>query len=777
VLLYVLDLCMWMVHLGVLMVLYFIVTVFLSATLLFSVQPMVAKTLLPVFGGSSSVWTTCMLFYQTMLLLGYLYAHFVMKRVSRRVQLIGHVGMLVVALGAGYAFDTPVAPPHASTFPVPWLIWQLLLVSGLPFFMISSAGPLVQGWFARTGHSRAHDPYFLYAASNAGSFVGLLAYPFLIEPNLGLDSQRSMWLMGFGLFIVLSIGAILMTRKGSGKEDLHSEHRDGFDERPIDWRRRVRWVFYAFVPSTMLLGVTSHLSMDIASFPLLWVLPLAVYLLTMIVAFAVNAEKLMETIRRPMVVGVIGATVLVLASEAQTYAPLKALVAVQLLVLGVVGLMGHGMLSKDRPGTSHLTEFYLLMSVGGALGGLFNGIVAPLVFETTLEYQIALLCAVALLPWRRIRDIADLSEKRRAMLARVGLPVLSVAYILVMGRFGNDLIDSLGIAHINKPIVWFGLITLVPSFLIYLAWSDGLACLFVLAVPLSASVFADLTDPSIQYRGRTFYGILSVVDESFYDPGLGQVSKVRTMMHGTTNHGVQYLDAELAHVPLGYYHIDGPCGMGIRALQAIRPDGARYGIVGLGSGAITAHGRKDDFIRYFEIDPEVARIAKDPKYFTYLSDSVCPTPDVVLGDGRLLLEAEREAGDDLYDMVLIDAFSSDAIPVHLLTTEAIGLYFDRLADDGIVLLHISNRHLDLQPLVYRLGVEHKAFVMMYNQQSVEIPEHLREYWFPSVWMALTKEPASAQALLDAGMFQEAEPKFKVRMWTDQYSNILSMFNK
>jgi hypothetical protein len=765
------------------MVLYFIVTVFLSATLLFSVQPMVAKTLLPVFGGSSSVWTTCMLFYQTMLLLGYLYAHFVMKRVSRRVQLFGHVAMLVVALGAGYVYDTPVAPPSSSTSPVLWLLLQLSLVSGLPFFMISSAGPLVQGWFARTGHKRSHDPYFLYAASNAGSFVGLLAYPFVFERLLGLDVQRSLWLGGFGLFIVLSVGAILMTRKGH-HEDPHAPPGDvlATPERegegstaPITWARRFRWVFYAFVPSSMLLGVTSHISMDIASFPLLWVLPLAVYLLTMIVAFAVDAEKLVESIRRPMVMAIIAATILVLASDAQTYAPIVALVAVQLLVLALVGLMGHGMLSRDRPSASHLTEFYLIMSVGGALGGLFNGIVAPLVFEITLEYQIVLLCAAALLPWRHARGIEDIKLKRRAWLVRVGLPVLSLVYMLVMGLFAIRFVETIGITNANKPILLFGMMIFIPSLFVYLAWKDGLACMLVLAVPLSAAVYSNLTNPEIQYRSRTFYGVLSVIDEFFYDPNLDQMTKIRTLMHGTTNHGVQYIDPRFENIPLGYYHTGGPCGMTIAALNKIRPDGARYGIVGLGSGAISAHGRPSDTMRYFEIDPEIAVIAQNPEYFTYLSKAECPV-EVVLGDGRLLLEDERLVDEPAYDLLIIDAFSSDSIPVHLLTAEAVGLYFDRLADDGIIMLHISNRHLDLQPLVFGLGVEHSSYVMMYDQSAEEIEDHKLDYWFPSIWMALTKSPVTAQTLLDEGMWQEGEPKFQVRMWTDQYSNILELID-
>ncbi len=768
------------------MVLYFIATVFLSATLLFSMQPMVAKTLLPVFGGSSSVWTTCMLFYQTVLLLGYLYAHFVMKRVPRRVQLIGHVSMLIVALTAGYMFDTPVAPAEASVFPVPWLILQLALVSGLPFFMISSAGPLVQGWFARTGHGRSHDPYFLYAASNGGSLIGLLAYPFVIEPMLGLDTQRSVWLGGFGVFIVLSAGAILMTRKGH-TEDPHAPPGDVLapvesgdqsrgSDRPIDWGRRLRWVFYAFVPSSMLLGVTSHISMDIASFPLLWVLPLAVYLITMIVAFAVDAHKLVESIRRPLVMAVIGATILVLASDAQAYAPIKALVAVQLLVLGVVGLMGHGLLSRDRPGASHLTEFYLMMSIGGALGGLFNGVVAPLVFETTLEYQIALVCTAALLPWRRIGEIADAKFKRRAMLVRFGLPVLSVAYLLFMGFFAGDILRFLGVGLVNELTLGFGLMIFVPALLIYLAWKDGLACGLVLIVPLMGAAYDDLTDPKIQHRERTFYGVLSVVNEPYFDPIIEQHVVIRKLLHGTTDHGVEYIGPDNQGVPLGYYHPQGPCGTAINGIQSLHPDGMRMGAVGLGTGAISAYNRPTDLIRYFEIDPGVAEIAENPEYFGYLSGAQGRV-EVVLGDGRLLLEEELRAGESVYDMLVIDAFSSDSIPVHLLTYEAIGLYFDRLASDGVILLHISNRHLDLHPLLFELGTAHQAAVLYQDQFDNEIEEGRRAYWLQSTWMVLTKDPQAAQVLFENGMQKMMFPETEVRMWTDQYSNILSLFNK
>ncbi len=761
------------------MVLYFVVTVFLSASLLFSVQPMVAKGLLPVFGGSSSVWTTCMLFYQTVLLLGYLYAHFVMKRVSRRGQLIGHVGMLIVAIVAGYLYDTPVAPPEASTFPVPWLILQLALVSGLPFFMISSAGPLVQGWFARTGHERAHDPYFLYAASNLGSLIGLLAYPLVVERVMGLEMQRQMWLGGFGVFIVLSVGAILMTRKGQGVErggEQEVDESESFEpDRPIDWPRRLRWVFYAFVPSSMLLGVTSHLTMDVASFPLLWVLPLAVYLLTMIVAFAVDAKRLVETMRRPMLIAVIAATILVLVSGIQTNTSIVSMVAVQLLLLGLVGLMGHGLLSADRPGALHLTEFYLIMSVGGALGGFFNGIVAPLLFVTTLEYQVALLCAAALLPWAGIGAMKDVKARRAALMIRFGLPVLSLGYMVGMGLYSQEIAERMGIDSASASLVIYGLIIFVPSCLVYVAWKDGLACVLVLAVPLAASAYDDLNDPSVLVRDRTFYGVMSIVDEVRYDPVADRTVTVRKFMHGTTNHGVQFLEPDLEMMPLGYYHYNGPCGVIIETMKEMRPDGMRVGIMGLGAGAMAAHGREQDTIVFFEIDPAVEEIARDTRYFTYLEKAAADI-EVRLGDGRKLIEESQEMGEEKFDVIHADAFSSDSIPVHLLTEEAIRLYFDRLTDDGMVVLHISNRHLDLQPLVYELAAKVAGIApLILEDVASEIPEDEEVYRFPSVWVVLTRNPQTGMRLIDAGMESYTiEDWERVKLWTDDFSNILSL---
>ena len=768
------------------MVAYFVITVFLSATLLFSVQPMVAKSLLPVFGGTSAVWTTCMLFYQTVLLLGYLYAHFVVARVSKSVQLFGHTALLVVAIVAGFVFETPAAPPEASSYPIPWLIGQLALVSGLPFFMISSAGPLVQSWFARTGHARAHDPYFLYAASNAGSLLGLMAYPLVVEPTLGIGDQRRIWLIGFAVFTALTVGAILMSRGGAREIDTDGgasgtalvDDEDDVGVDAVTWKRRLRWVYWGFVPSSMLLGVTSYLTTDVASLPLLWVVPLAVYLVTMIVAFAADSGKLIERLRRPLVVSVIASMILILAGESKNFAPVVPMILVQMFVLTLTGLMGHGMLAKDRPHAGRLTEFYLIMSIGGALGGLFNGVVSPLIFDTTYEYHIVLLCALSLLPWARVRGIEGVSAKRRVLLLRFGLPALSFVYVLAVGFGMAWIIRSFGDQSgsvLANALLAFGVAIGIPALLTYLAWKDGLACVLVAAAPLAASVVDDYTDPRIKYKERTFYGVHMVVDDLVFDTGTEDVVRIRTLMHGTTNHGVQYLREDLERIPLGYYHTSGPCGGAFRLVKSYKPEGARMGVMGLGAGAMSSHARDIDTMRFFEIDPTVAWIAQDSGLFTYL-DRPEGVIEVELGDGRLLLERERDAGAQKYDILVMDAFSSDSIPVHLVTREAMELYFDRLSDGGVVLIHISNRHLDLAPLIRALGYDGGAYVLRKADFDIPVAEEL--YRFPSVWMALTKDPSTGQDLIDeAGFLYVQDPKGvrpDFRVWTDQYSNMLSV---
>tara|TARA_R110000782_G_scaffold45706_7_gene101341 strand:+ start:43666 stop:45891 length:2226 start_codon:yes stop_codon:yes gene_type:complete len=740
------------------MVMVYTIAVFLAAALLFGVQPMVAKSLLPDFGGGSSVWTTCMLFYQTMLIAGYLYAHLLLTRVPRTAQMVIHTTLIAAAFVVGWLFDSPAPPPGASEFPVPWLLGQLFLVSGLPYFAISSAGPLLQGWFARTGHRRAHDPYFLYAASNAGSFVGLLAYPFVLEPMLGLDRQRALWLGLFAAFGVLAVVCVRLTR-ATRHADLASLRTSG-DAEILGWSRRLWWVFLAFVPSTMLLGVTTHITTDVASFPLLWVIPLALYLLTMIAAFSGRAALIVKSMARPMVLSLIAAMVLLVAwvGSEQT-APLWGTMGVQFAVLLTVGLYGHARLALDRPGAAHLTEFYLLMSIGGALGGLFNGIVAPLVFNDGYEYHIALVCALLMLPGAK-RAVG--TGMAAFWTRRLAIPVASGA-ALFLAMF---LTGSIG-SQVLTLLLWL----IPPGVLIYMGWRDRVSAAGAYLFPIIGVVLASQFNPVVLMRERTFFGIHTV--ESRLGPE-GQFP-VHWIIHGTTMHGMQfYGHPTLSSQPLGYYHPAGPAGAIMRVLHTIRPEHARICIMGLGSGAMVTHGRPGDEIVFMEIDPAVARIAENPRYFTYLADAVSDV-DVRLGDGRLLLERSEARGEALFDVIHADAFSSDAIPTHLLTKEAIELYFRRITPDGMVVLHISNRHLDLRPLIAGLADVENAYYLVFDDTVAETTRQ-ETFRFSSTWVVLTKSQGTGNMLLAQG-FRTTRPDHLVRPWTDQYSNLLSVLSR
>ena len=783
------------------MVALFTLTVFLSAGLLFAIQPMIAKSLLPVFGGGSSVWTTCMLFYQTILLLGYLYAHVLTTRFGRRSQLIIHSSLLLIAIVAGVLYDTPVAPPHASTFPVPWLILQLTLVSGLPFFAISSAGPLIQGWFAKTGHKRAHDPYFLYAASNGGSMLGLIAYPLIMEPEFGLAAQRRYWLIGFGIFIVLAMYAASQTKKAiketakQKKRRLKEEARlgsiDGLavlgdektgDGRVIDWKRRLYWIYLAFIPSSMLLGVTNYITTDVVSLPLLWVLPLLVYLVTMIIAFGTHAQRAVRDFTRPMVLVILGAMILLMANEMNVESSMSMIVLIELLLLASIGIVCHGRLSMDRPAAKHLTEFYLLMSVGGALGGIFNGIISPLIFTTHLEYPIALVLALSILPWSK--DLVGLNARRIRrikLIRRVVMPMVAVGYVVALGFLGGHITDvleqSFGVVTAGMVIKF--LLVVGPALFMYFTWKDGFGCALTFLFPMIAIQYNILADTDVLFRARTFYGIHKVTQQLLYDAKLDRNIPVHVIHHGTTIHGIQYLDPEFELEPLGYYHFDGPCGVIMDTIKSMRPEGARIGIMGLGSGAIAAHGRSQDQIVFFEIDPMVEQIARDPKLFSYLEKTpaaLAGNIEVRLGDARKLIEDSQANGEEKFDLLHADAFSSDSIPVHLVTVEAINLYFDRLTDDGMVVLHISNRYLDLMPLVYELAIETTPLApFLAMEKESDISKDDRLYHFPSVWVVLTRSPETGQRLLDAGMESYViKEEYRIKVWTDDYSNIISL---
>lgn len=653
----------------------FSLTAFLGASLIFVVQPLVAKLLLPAYGGAATVWSTSSFFFQVVLLLGYLFVHGTVRLGPRR-QPLAQVPLVVLAL-----ILLPLALPSSADptgqEPMMWLVRTLVLMIALPFLVLSTTGPLLQKWYSWTDAPRAEDPYFLYAASNAGSFIGLLSYPFLVEPHMTLADQRLAWSWAFAAFIALVVAcAVCMYRRpghvASPSETLEAAPR-------LSFKRQAVWVGLAALPSSLMLGATTHMATDVASIPLLWVVPLAIYIATMVWAFGSGRRAVSPYLLQ-------GAWVLALASLFITFFPetlsAKATAVLLFTTLGVVALVAHSLLAGDRPHTQHLTRYFVLISLGGAIGGLFNGMLAPVIFPKPFEFPLVL----ALVPLL----LVPFALKRWAVYGAVALMLASVGV--------RDLQGS----------------------------------------------------PHVVERTRTFYGSYTVTDSS----------TVRTFVHGTTLHGIQYQAEDLRREPTTYYSRKGPLGDIFTAR-----DYSTVTAVGLGTGTLAAYGEPGMAMHFIEIDPEVVRIAEDPDYFTYLSDSEAEVT-VEVGDGRLAVEALPDGSQDL---IILDAFSSDSIPVHLLTREALLSYREKLKPGGVLAVHISNRVFDLVPVVvgdaqalgmrplYRAGEGGKGDPLATG----------------ATWMALTDDEELGDELIRDHKWKDLSPVPPI-VWTDNYSSVLDV---
>ncbi|MFG0327361.1 MAG: fused MFS/spermidine synthase [Phycisphaerales bacterium JB037] len=754
------------------MLMVFGMAIFAGATLLFLVQPLVARLVLPLFGGSPAVWNTAMLFFQTLLLGGYLYAHLLTTRTGRRTQVIVHSAVLLAAIVA-----LPIGLPGGWTpdpeNPVVSVLVALGLVAGLPFFVVSSGGPLLQRWFSGTGHHRAHDPYFLYAASNAGSLIGLLGYPLLIEPRATLAQQAWIWSIGYGVFAIFAIAsgvallrsarhaAIPASPMAAGVADAGAEaeleeaaerieRHEPADPVPsrVGWRVRGKWLALAFIPSSLMLGVTQHISTDLAAVPLLWVIPLSLYLVSFIIAFSRVNPLAMRVAGRAMPVLTV-AVVVAFLMDARS--PLGAIVFMHLLLLALVAMVCHGRLAAGRPSASHLTEFYLCMSVGGALGGLFNAIVAPLVFDRVLEYPIVIaLAGLALPAWQvrgKIGAAIDRVLRPRWMAAAV--PIALGLWALSINRLVESWVTILGINAHQVLIIGVGAIVAYVTSLRPRIFAG------VCAVLLAFAVFVESYSSRPDFITRTFFGVHAV----------GTTETQRKLWHGTTLHGVQWLDADRRDEPLSYYHREGPAG---DVFEAVGPRAQRIALIGLGSGSLAAYGRPGQRFDIYEIDAAIVKIAENPAYFTYLSDTEAAY-EIILGDGRLNL-ADRPEG--IYDLLVIDAFSSDAIPVHLLTREAFELYASRLTDDGVLMVHISNRHLELAPVVASIAADLGLSAYLRDDSADDAKESSGRW--SSDWAALAKNRAALAGVRSRPGWKPMVAEEGFRTWTDDYSSILTV---
>jgi hypothetical protein len=712
----------------------FTLTAFVGAGLLFTIQPLVARLLLPAYGGSATVWSTCSLFFQVLLLAGYVYSHVTTTRIPRRLQPWIHGLVLLVPLLVLPLALPADAVPAGDASPVGWLLRTLVVMIGLPFVVLSTTGPLLQRWYSWSDGPRADDPYFLFAASNVGSFGGLLAYPFLIEPHFSLQMQRFGFTWGFILFALLTVACGVCSTLGARPDPANLAGEGQSHPRP-SVTTLVRWSAYAFVPSCVMLAVTHHISTDVAPIPLLWIAPLAIYLATFVAAFAVRSFSVPAA--WPRAAAGAGLAMTIVAPIA-TGLPLWLTVGLDMALVAVVGYAAHRLLAADRPSPEHLTTFYLAVAVGGALGGVVNGLVAPLAFDRVLEYPVlvALLPLVALGARRVAGTVVRVPVLLRTLRATaLGLTATAIV-VVAPGLVVESLRWGAGVV-----LLALGLIGLIGWGLARkpAAMSLGLLAAVILMIVMN--------DAGVVLRDRTFYGSYTVRSNA------DQVD----LSHGTTLHGLQLRQESLRDEPTTYYGRNAPLGDLITEL-----DPRRIVAVGLGVGTLAAYGEEGDTISFLEIDPAVADIAEDPRYFSFLSDSDADV-DVRIGDGRLLMEGLPDEG---YDLVVLDAFSSDAIPVHLLTQEAFTLYADRVAAGGAIAVHVSNRHFDLVPVVAAARA-HLGWAGAVGRGGEGIGVR------PSTWVVLSPERALVDALLPSERWEPLDLGNTVE-WTDDYSSILTV---
>ncbi|MEZ5844472.1 MAG: fused MFS/spermidine synthase [Hyphomicrobiaceae bacterium] len=733
----------------------FAATIFVSAFLLFSVQPIFAKMVLPTLGGSPSVWAVSMCFFQGALLAGYCYAHALIRLVPARIAVLVHLLVLSIALLA-LPFGLPATagePPAGNAYL--WLIGVLAVGVGLPFFAVSANAPLLQAWFARTGHPHASDPYFLYGASNLGSLIALLSYPIVVEPVLGLSVQAGVWTTGFVLLSILitASGLLMLASRLGAKTDVI-----GADAAPVAsvarpaLADRLAWIGLAFVPSGLLVAFTSYITTDIASAPFLWVVPLAAFLGTFILVF-----------RDPPLVShaVMLAAQPALAGIAMVIAGTGAMAG--LVVAGLVGfaaflvttMVAHRELYERRPAGEHLTEFYLWMSLGGVLGGVFAAIVAPQVFSSIAEWP--LLLAAGMLCRPGLRAALTVKAEQRETAKTVALLVGGGLVALVLGRSGIVAQHYALGAMLVLLMVGAGLMIAAGRAPARLA-AAALALAFVATV-LPTSLSSDTAT-------RSFFGVIRVnttADNQF-----------RLMVHGTTVHGGQRLADEsgkplAAPTPITYYYADGPMARSIeigRAQAVVAGRTMTAGLVGLGSGALACYQRPGESWSFYEIDPHVVRLARDPKHFDFLA-TCAPAMPIVLGDARLTLAKVPPQG---LDYLLIDAFSSDSVPVHLLTREALELYVSKLTPDGLLAMHISNRHMDLGSVAAATAGELPGLHAMVATDVVESPS-MSAAASRVFFISRSKDTMELVRMLVPGARRPLSNGLKP--WTDDYSNIIA----
>ena len=730
---------------NILVLVVYTAAIFTSALLLFSVQPLFTKMVLPRLGGSPAVWSVAMVFFQSLLLGGYAYAHYLMTLKSRTAPVVIHLVLLTAALlTLPLSIASGWGEPPASGYAF-WLLGLFAVSIGLPFFALAANNPMLQAWFVRTGHPDGPDPYFLYASSNIGSFLALLSYPVLLEPIFSLRTQNLIWTSGYALLIVLIAACGVMLLRSPPMTFEAISVGEGDAPAPA-WMMRLRWIFLAAVPSGLLIAVTAHISTDVAAAPLLWVLPLSLYLLTWVLVFQSRPllpHRLMLMLQPFAIAGVM--LLLVVGGEQNLLATLGG----HLVCFFVIAMACHGELARTRPAARHLTGFYVALSFGGMVGGLFAGLIAPYTFSWIAEYPILL-------------ALAALCRPAGTSAVRGGFGLWLVAVVAGLVLIGLAYRQGSVTSFLEAKRIWmvagFACVMMVLAVLWRIdRWS--MAVLVVLGLILIRVYPAD--EGRVE-TVRSFFGVHKIVVTSN--------GRYHVLMHGTTIHGAErFLNDDGTPIkgrpePITYYQDNGGIGRAIAAIRERKGGPIRVAVIGLGAGTLACQSKPGEEWKFFEIDQTMVDTARDPKYFTFVS--ACePNMKPVIGDARLTFAKEK---DGAYDLIIVDAYSSDAIPIHLATEEAMAIYKEKLAPQGAVLMHVSNRHLELASVVVGIAEENDLKSWVFNEDSGRD----NEYIFTTEVVISAREEADVGKISSDEKWVLKEATEGQRVWTDDYSNVL-----
>ena len=731
----------------------FSLTLFTSATLMFVLQPLFGKLLLPSLGGSASVWNTCMVFYQSILFFGYLYAHYLTTKFSRPQQVKIHLSLLLLCLiFIPVSLQSNSLPP-TDRAPIFWLLSVLLLSIGLPFFILSTTSPLLQKWFSSLNHQFSADPYFLSIASNTGSLLALISYPFIIESHFSLSLQQQYWSTGFILLLILIFFCALWLPHQKITE-ISSQKQNNIKTslQAPDLKQKLYWLILSFVPSSLLISTTHYIGTDIASVPLLWVIPLAIYLLSFIIVFSKYNDKSHAwfSLIQPWIV----APFLIYFFSNEKLADYTLELSLHLLVFFTSIMVCHGELAKRRPHPDFLTDYYLIMSFGGMLGGIFNTFVFPFVFNDLHEYPLLLISALLLNPRN-----TKLGIVLKGYQSRLALLIYFVFFATVFYINRSFLMNDLGIIAI--------VIIAVSNYFIF---KKNIVYLILYSTVIASCTAFNAENEQTLMQERNFYGVLSVNQSVLKDNKEGRNNIImHTMYSGTTRHGSQLMNDDHFCRPISYYGEQGPIGQLFTAFDPHNSDW-QVGIVGLGSGALGGYAKRTQNWHFYELNPMVIDMAENPEYFSYLHN--CVEQYVIYpGDARLTLDRQTPLK---LDLLVIDAFTSDSIPTHLLTREAMELYLERTGPDGIIAMHISNHYLSLKQVL----ADHARHLGLYALIQEYRPANKNSLTYASDWVVLTKNPENLAPLLTADNQNwqklEANDAFQ-QSWTDNFTSLISVW--